>query len=158
MTLGTFLDFNRVNHNLRSRPVSQSRQTPVLTLVMRGLPHKELPECPLTVGHHWQQLRPETPVLSQITAALDDLRSCGGEIREVHLIGHGSATHLKLADQIIDKQVLLSNRGKLATWDIDTLVLWSCRVGQNDSFISILEELTGAEVYASDQDLHSSLE
>ena len=42
---------------------------------------------------------------------------------------------------------------ELRNWNIDRIYLWSCHVGQDKSFVSILQELSGAIVVASLENL-----
>ncbi|MBE9175140.1 DUF4347 domain-containing protein, partial [Synechocystis salina LEGE 06155] len=83
--------------------------------------------------------------LSQITEIL----SQGHPPTELHLVAHGRAGALLLGGQWIDTAKLLANAQQLAQWQVGRIALWSCEVGQDQGFIALLSELTGAKVFAS---------
>ena len=83
-----------------------------------------------------------------ITTWLND-RKNKHKTSDLHIIGHGNSDGISLSDQQIDCSTLLNDSKSIREWDVERIYLWSCNLGNNTNFISILESLTGAEVFAS---------
>ena len=107
-----------------------------------------------TQQNHWLQLQAQGSPLQQITAALKAQRDQGQPIHELHLITHGNSSGLQIAGRTINTAVLGRHAADLANWNVKTLVLWSCQLAQNKDFIARLEELTGAEIFASNDSIN----
>ncbi|MDP3055037.1 MAG: VCBS domain-containing protein [Methylobacter sp.] len=86
--------------------------------------------------------------LAAITARL-----AGQKLHTLHLVAHGQAGAFSLGGQHIDAELLRANADLLAQWQVQRIALWSCSVGQDAEFIRLLSELTGAQVFASEQPL-----
>ena len=107
-----------------------------------------------TQQNHWLQLQAQGSPLQQITAALKAQRDQGQPIHELHLIAHGNSSGLQIAGRTINTVDLSRHVADLANWNVKTLVLWSCQLAQNKDFIARLEELTGAEIFASNDSIN----
>ena len=77
----------------------------------------------------------------------------GQLVDTLHVVAHGRRGGFQLGEQWIDRKVLVENAASLARWTFRRIALWSCSLGQDPSFISLLAELTGAEVWSTDQSL-----
>ena len=97
------------------------------------------------------ELNSDLPPLQAITAELSHARSLGQPFDTLHLIAHGQPGVLSFGDQRIDRAALLAHADLLAGWGVNSIALWSCHVGADADFIALLEELTGAVVYSSQQ-------
>jgi hypothetical protein len=86
--------------------------------------------------------------LEQISAAL-----AGQTLDTLHLVAHGRSGAIRLGGRWLDAAALLANAALLARWNVRRLALWSCDVGHDRGFVALLSELTGAEVWSSDQPL-----
>ena len=84
-----------------------------------------------------------------ISQELARRRSMGQPVDALHLISHGSAGQLHVGDHTINSQSLIDRQQQLSNWNLDDLLLWSCSTAADPTFISLLEEFTGAEVWAS---------
>ncbi len=49
----------------------------------------------------------------------------------------------------IDRAGLLARAADIDGWGVERIYLWSCRVGSNLNFVSALQELSRARVFAS---------
>jgi Ca2+-binding RTX toxin-like protein len=67
----------------------------------------------------------------------------------LHLLAHGRSGAFRFGDKWIDAEALKAHASDLASWGVETIALWSCRVGADANFVALLEELTGARVLAS---------
>ena len=79
--------------------------------------------------------------LTTIGEALKQRRQQGTPAKELHLLAHGNSQGIQLADCWIDQAALLRHAADIAEWQISTLVLWCCQIGENQEFIALLEEL-----------------
>jgi len=77
----------------------------------------------------------------------------GEEIETLHIVAHGSGEGFSLCGQWVDEQAIRESSHLLEQWRVQRIALWSCEVGRNRAFIDILEALTGAEVFASEESL-----
>ena len=118
-------------------------------LVVCDLDAQEFPTPKHELKQQWHELKHVDSPLRELTKALTDCRLEKQQVRELHLIAHGSSQGIQLNGEWIDAATLLGHAAELAQWQIDRLVLWCCHIGQNQAFLSILEELTGAQVFAS---------
>ena len=91
--------------------------------------------------------------LALISRALSTRRKQGKPVQTLHWVGHGQPGVLLLGGSEINRQSLIAQHEQLKTWQVDTIALWSCSTAADPSFISVLEELSGARVWASDQTL-----
>ena len=89
-----------------------------------------------------------------ISKVLKRQRQEGQFVEELHLIAHGSQQGIHLGGQFIDAAELKNNAVELGNWDLKRIVLWSCYVGGNSQWIEKLEELTGAEVFSSQDQIN----
>ncbi|RNC94284.1 MAG: tandem-95 repeat protein [Synechococcus sp. YX04-3] len=87
--------------------------------------------------------------LETVTAALETRRQQGRPVQTMHWVSHGRPGVLQVGAQEITRQTLVQHRADLGTWGIKNLALWSCRYGAEPESISLLEEFTGASVFAS---------
>lgn len=111
--------------------------------------------CPL-IG---QLLRGATPASMAIGASFAPLRDIaqylnnqrlrGLEIHTLHLVAHGRPGGFHLGGQWIEAGTLIAASQELAHWGVKTIALWSCETGMDPAFVALLEELTGAKVWAS---------
>ena len=72
----------------------------------------------------------------------------------INIIAHGSPGAIKIGNQTLHLANLEEYREYLASWQAQSISLYSCAVGAGDlglRFIEKLEEITGSEVLASDQ-------
>ena len=97
----------------------------------------------------WLQLARSKHPLDQLSEQLEKLRAEDQTANELHLVGHGHSNGIELAGQWIDQTSLVQASAELAKWQVSSIVLWCCNVGQNKKFIALLEELTGAEVFTT---------
>jgi hypothetical protein len=95
------------------------------------------------------RLELEPDPLAAITDHIQQVRSAGSGLDILHLVGHGQPGSLQLGEACIDRRTLLEAAPLLADWGVAQIVLWSCQVGSDPSFLSTLAELTGASVVAT---------
>ena len=88
-----------------------------------------------------------------ISQALADRAHQGAPIQTLHWVSHGSPGQLHIGDRSITTAALIAHAQQLKNWGVKDLAIWSCSVGSDPTFISVLEELTGATVWASKQPL-----
>ena len=94
-------------------------------------------------GEDLRVVAPEQEPIAAITAVLREAPSA-----ELHLVAHGAPGQIELGSGI-DRAALLAHAAEIGGWGVERIVLWSCRVGADLGFISLLEELSGARVVAS---------
>ena len=104
----------------------------------------------------WLQLQDSQPALTQLTKELTERQLKGTAIDELHLIAHGNSEGFELAGQWINRAAILQHANELRQWDISTIVLWCCEIGQNQEFIALLENLTRAESFTTTTVLNQS--
>ena len=75
-------------------------------------------------------------------------------VEELHLIAHGSKEGIYFGGQFIDANELENSAVELGSWNLKRIVLWSCYIGSNSQWIDKLEELTGAEVFSSQEEIN----
>jgi hypothetical protein len=76
----------------------------------------------------------------------------GSPSQELHLVAHGAPGQIQLGNGI-DRMGLLQRAEQIGRWGVDRIYLWSCRVGADLAFVSALQELSGARVFASAEPL-----
>ena len=76
-------------------------------------------------------------------------RAMGQPVDALHWISHGSPGQLHVGDHTINSQSLIDRQQQLSNWNLDDLLLWSCSTAADQTFVSLLEEIIGAEVWAS---------
>lgn len=86
--------------------------------------------------------------LQAITIAL-----AGEKIETLHLVAHGCGKGFFLCGQLVDEKALRESAHLLEQWRVKRIALWSCKVGLNGTFVETLAQLTGAEVFASEEPL-----
>ena len=91
--------------------------------------------------------------LETVSQALEERRSQGEPVEELHWVSHGRPGVLQVAGRDVDRDSLLKHQELLSDWRIETIALWSCNAGQCQNFTSLIEELTGATVWSSLQPL-----
>ena len=87
--------------------------------------------------------------LNTIGEAISQRRSQGKPLRALHLVAHANSNGIQLGHQWIDTPTLDRFAPELSKWQIDTLVLWCCEIGNNKTFLTTLEKLTSADVFAT---------
>ncbi|MDA1276637.1 MAG: DUF4347 domain-containing protein [Verrucomicrobia bacterium] len=108
-------------------------------------------------------LRAATVSVAEQDGSGDPLASITAELiahrpRVLHLVAHGESGRIRFGDAWIDRAALIGHAKQLRQWNVETIALWSCRVGQDKEFVALLAELTGASVSASAEDIgHSGL-
>ena len=95
-------------------------------------------------------LNGEREPLAAISDALSDRREQGQPVETLHWVSHGQPGVLRVADHDIDRDALLVHHKLIAEWGISELALWSCEAGAKKNFISLWQELTGAQVWSSE--------
>ncbi|QNI49797.1 hypothetical protein SynRS9915_00068 [Synechococcus sp. RS9915] len=90
----------------------------------------------------------QTP-LETVTAALAQRRQQGQPVETLHWVSHGRPGVLQVGATEITPKTLVHHCAEIRTWGIKNLALWSCRYGAEPEAISLLEEFTGASVFAS---------
>ena len=141
---------NRIAHGLGASSDQGSDSSQELQrLVVCGVNPSAIPTPKHELKQQWHELQDVDYPLRELTKALGDHRLRNQQVSELHLIAHGSSQGIQLNDEWIAAETLLGHAAELAQWRIDRLVLWCCHIGQNQAFIAILEELTGARVFAS---------
>jgi len=94
-------------------------------------------------GQGLQVVAPGQDPISVISAALREAPS-----HELHLVAHGAPGQIQLGLGI-DRSSLLARAAEIGGWGVERIYLWSCRVGADLNFVSALQELSGARVFAS---------
>ncbi|WP_115018958.1 DUF4347 domain-containing protein [Synechococcus sp. UW140] len=93
------------------------------------------------------------PPLQRLTALLAERRRLGQPVETLHWVSHGQPGVLRVAAYDIDRDALLAHQQLIAEWGISELALWSCEAGAKKNFISLWQELTGARVWSSEEQL-----
>ncbi len=91
---------------------------------------------------HWLNGRDEA--ITAISALLKQ-----NPCKELNLVAHGRSGAIRFGRQWINAEAIAKQGQRLAHWQLEKIAIWSCELGQNDSLITTLERLTGAQVYAS---------
>ena len=81
----------------------------------------------------------------------------GDNIQSVHIISHGDEGELQIGNQTLDASSLRQNRDQIEAWkhslaDHADILLYGCDVAageKGEAFVSLLADLTGADVAAS---------
>ena len=89
-----------------------------------------------------------------ISKVLNRQRQEGQFVEEIHFIAHGSQEGIYLGGQFVNAAELENCEVELRNWDLKRVVLWSCFVGGNPKWIEKLEELTGAEVFSTQEQIN----
>ena len=98
-------------------------------------------------GQGLQVVAPGQDPIAVISAALREAPS-----HELHLVAHGAPGQIQLGSGI-DRAGLLAQAAELGGWGVGRIYLWSCRVGADLNFVSALQEVSGARVFASAETL-----
>lgn len=95
---------------------------------------------------HEGQLDP----LATISASLRQA-AIAAPIHTLHIVAHGRPGAISIAGQQLDRLALLRGAAELAQWRVERIVLWSCQAGADPGFVAVFQELSGAQVFASEQ-------
>ena len=87
--------------------------------------------------------------LSVVGRVLAQRRAQGTPVQTLHWVSHGAPGVVFVGDQTINTKALLNAQQELVAWQLRTINLWSCSTGADYNFVSVLEELSGASVWAS---------
>ena len=87
--------------------------------------------------------------LEAVSQALEERRSQGDPVEELHWVSHGRPGVLRVAGRDVDRDSLLAASDQLSHWQVDRLALWACDYGADSSTLSLWEELVGASVFSS---------
>ncbi|MFN5746839.1 MAG: DUF4347 domain-containing protein [Methylococcaceae bacterium] len=88
--------------------------------------------------------------LAAITTAL-----AGQPLATLHIVAHGRTGHFQIGGQQIDSDSLRAAAQLLAHWNVERIALWSCATGADAGFIHLMQELSGADVLASNQAINA---
>lgn len=89
--------------------------------------------------------------LATLNQLITEKRAEGSPIHTLHWVSHGEPGTLLVGQHQVNISSLLSNQEHLGSWQLKTIALWSCFAGADRDFIAVLEELTGATVWSSEQ-------
>ena len=89
--------------------------------------------------------------LIAVSQALEKSKANGSPVQTLHWVSHGAPGTLFVGKTTINTKALLHAQQQLASWQLNTIALWSCSTGADHDFITVLEELTGSTVWASNQ-------
>lgn len=95
-------------------------------------------------------LEPDCDPLRQISCQLAQARQ-HQPITSLHLVAHGRPGAIRLQHRWFDRAALVAAAAEISTWNLETLVLWGCEVGEDPLFVDLLAELSGARVLATRQ-------
>ena len=112
------------------------------TVLASDLEHRQVIEQALG-GERLLALTPGQDPISAISAWLQ-----GSPSQELHLVAHGAPGQISLGHGV-DRMSLLQRAEQIGRWGVERIYLWSCRVGADLAFVSALQELSGARVFAS---------
>ena len=118
--------------------------------------------CPLIAElapgalHELVSLGKSSNPLQAITQELSQRRLACQPVEVLHIIAHGQSGVFRIGDQWIDASTLVAQADQLRQWQVGTVALWSCEVGADRDFVSVLAELTGAKTYSSNKELGDS--
>ena len=90
--------------------------------------------------------------------AITDVLHAGSNWDAVHIVSHGAAGEVQLGGTVLSGESLLTHLGQLASWndalnENADLLIYGCDVANGEfgeQFVEALQELTGADVAASD--------
>nr|WP_115093126.1 DUF4347 domain-containing protein [Synechococcus sp. UW106] len=91
--------------------------------------------------------------LVAVSEILANRRAQGSPVKILHIVSHGSPGMLKFSGENIEQDALLRHQHLVADWRLNDLALWSCFTGSDHAFVRIIEKLTGATVWTTDQSL-----
>ena len=97
----------------------------------------------------WLELPADKHPFHGINKALRNLRQRDEYVEDLHLIAHGNSDGIELAGKWINEAILFRYSAVIAQWKVKTIVLWCCNIGRNKDFVKALENIAGAEVFAS---------
>ncbi|MFO7629217.1 MAG: VCBS domain-containing protein [Prochlorococcaceae cyanobacterium] len=101
--------------------------------------------------HELLALQQHPNPLAAIGQELEQRRRGGAPVAVLQIVAHGRPGAVQLGGRWIDRSQLIANAGALGTWGVERIELWGCDVGRDREFVALLEELSGAEVWASRQ-------
>jgi hypothetical protein len=86
--------------------------------------------------------------IAAITSAI-----AGQRLDTLHIVAHGRPGAFQIGGQWVDSVSLIANAHLLAQWNVGEIALWSCEVGNDRNFVSLLEELTAANIFSTTEKL-----
>ncbi len=95
------------------------------------------------------RLDDDTDPIAAISKALAAREARGLETETLHVLAHGAPGAVSLGGVSVDAEVLGTHATDIGSWDVDQIALWSCDTGADSRFVSVLEGLTGAEVFSA---------
>ena len=95
-------------------------------------------------------------IKSQAIKSKDDffneLSNLGSSFKKnIYILCHGSAGRLFFGNDVIDNNTLLENSSIFSTLCVENIILYSCEVGQDISFINTLKSISEASIFYSDK-------
>ena len=99
----------------------------------------------------WQSLGPLADPLAAIGETLTQQRGQGLPLDTLHLVAHGRPGAIQLGGRWLSRQELIAGAAELSRWQLRRIALWSCELAQDPGLLALLAELSGAEIWASDQ-------
>ena len=96
-------------------------------------------------------LKEDEDPLSAVSKCLAKRRQQGKSVQKLHWVSHGDVGTLQIGGFKITTKTLLQAQQYLASWQVKEIALWSCSTGAEHEFISVLEEMTDAKIWASHQ-------
>ena len=117
------------------------------------MPLSDLPAAKYGISEHWLSFEGDIHPLVQLGAALDHQKRLGQPVEELHLVAHGNSCGIELAGQWVDHAQLLKHAQNLNGWGIRNYA-GCCHIGLNKSFILLLEDLTGADIFSNHQEIN----
>lgn len=103
--------------------------------------------------HALLALEREPRPLAAIGQELEQRRRSGAPVAVLQIVAHGQPGAVQLGGIWIERTHLIANADALAAWGLERIELWCCDVAQDRAFVALLEELSGAAVWASHQRL-----
>ena len=104
--------------------------------------------------HPVEWLHSGKPPLQAIGELLDVHRQQGRVVHTLHLLAHGRPGAIQFGDALIDAPALAAASDQLGQWGVSTIALWSCEVGADRGFVTLLAELSGATVWSAEGRLY----
>ena len=73
--------------------------------------------------------------LAALSTALEERRANGTPIHTLHWVSHGAPGVLLVGNTTINTKTLLQAQQQLASWQLNTIALWSCSTGRSTSSV-----------------------
>ncbi|WP_457767374.1 Ig-like domain-containing protein [Cyanobium sp. ULC082] len=81
--------------------------------------------------------------------AIGDVLQQHPGVQTLHLVAHGAPGGFWIGGRWIDRRALSANAEILGHWGVERIALWCCDTGADREFVTLLAELTGADVLDS---------